>query len=888
MSSLAAVAVALLLLVNQATWPARTLAGTVVGPDGEPVTGAEVRVFGPSSLEIGRVRASDQGRFRLVVARDGDYEVLALAPGLAPASESVTLPAGSAAVQGLRLTLGTARTARGRVEDEGGHSLAGARVELARSQADELRPDGSAVDEDLYQAETGEDGRFEIPGLPEGWFDLEASRPGLLPTALQGLEVSGAQTDLGTVTLRQGASLTGRIVGPDQEPLAGATVRLASGESVASGPDGRFEIADLDPGKKLELEACRPGRVTVAYESETLPAEPVEILLLPAARLTGRVVGPDGAPAAGASVATSSDTHPNPPLGPASACPPVGRAQATTDAEGRFVLDSLLGGRIHVWATKAGTLGSGIESLEIPDGGEAEAPTLKLAPGATVTGRVLREDGSPAPAAQVFIERSADSLFFIPSWADGDGRYRIEGVPPGKQTILARHETLGTGSREIELAAGGENQADITLAPEEPPHMARGRVVDPDGEPVAGALVRNGQVTVYTNAGGAFSIPVEENGYELVARKAGYAPAYLTQWAAGGAREDLELRLGREASVSGRLLGFDPSDLAETRVSAFGADSGMQIPGLVSSDGTYRVQGLSPGEWLVSAGLGDRSADARVEIAPDDPEILQDLSLPGRFEVRGRVIDADGAPVEEAEVRIAVVGRDERNDSDSQSMAVSGEDGAFSMEAEDGTYEIVAWREGSGLSGGGRFTVAGAPVDGLEVRLAPMAVLTGRLLGIPEEELADAEVRVELGSFGSAGEIEPGEEGAPPGYRFDDLGPGAWTLRAHAGAEEVVRRVTLKPGDGPVEMDLPFSFGDLSLAVRVTGYREIRGTLWLRKAGDRPNPWMKTLENGVFVYEHLRPGRYVLTFYDDRNVAVLRREVDLAASQELEIDLGSL
>lgn len=873
-----------------ALWPARGLTGTVVRPDGRPLPGAEVRVFGenPDDVEeIGRSRTSTEGRFRLNVVEDGDYEVLAFAPGLAAASESVTLYPRAAGVSGIRLVVGPGRVASGRVVDERGRPVAGARVELARSQDGDLRPGGPLVDDGLYQDETGEDGRFEIRGLPEGWFDLLASRPQFLPSWLYGLEISGARADLGTVTLREGATLTGWIVGLNREPLAGAKVRLGSGEETVSGADGRFEIAQVDPGKELEIEACRPDRLSVSYESAKLPDEPVEIVLPPAVRLTGRVVDPDGKPAAEASVATSSDSNPNPFLGPSSPCPAVGRGEATTDAEGRFVLESLLGGTIQVWATQPGYLGSDFETVEVPDGGEAEVPTLQLARGATVTGRVLREDGSPAPAAQVLAAGEGDYSFSFSRWADGDGRYRIEGVPPGRQTITARHDTLGAGSREVELTVGGENQVDITLGPEES-RLARGRVVDPDGEPVAGALVKNGQNTAYTGPDGAFSIPVDENGYELVARKDGYAPAYLTHWAAGGAREGLELRLGPEASVSGRLLGFDPADLAETRVSAYAASSTLQIVGLVSSDGTYQIRGLWAGEWLVSANLGNRSADARVEIAPEDPDVLQDLSLPGRVEVRGRVVDASGAPAAGVDVRLAVVGGEERTDYESQYQAISGEDGVFSMEAEDGTYELIAWQEDSGLTSGGRFTVAGEPVDGLEIRLAPRTELTGLLLGVPEEELSSVEVRIELGSFGSAAEIETGEEGAPPRYRFDDLGPGAWTLRARVGAEEVVRRVTLRPGDGTVELDLPFSFGDLTLSGRVVGYRiPDGGVVWLRKDSGQ-GAWIEPIREGTFAYTNLRPGHYVLSLFDDRNMPLLDREVDLTADQELEIDLGGL
>ncbi|HEX3126817.1 MAG TPA: carboxypeptidase-like regulatory domain-containing protein, partial [Thermoanaerobaculia bacterium] len=717
-----------------AVWPARTLAGTVMRLDGRAVSGAEVRVFGRDSnkpKELAKTLSSDQGRFELAVINDGDYEVIAVSPGLAPASESLTLVEGQAGISGLRLVLRQGRTAFGRVVDEHGGPMAEARVALTRNTDDRLWPGGSA-DDGLFQATTDSGGRFEIPDLPAGWFDLETSRAGFLPERFQALEVEGGsgRIDLGTITLRQPATVTGWVIGSKGEPLADVRVLLKSGGEVgvevASGPDGRFELTAPDPRKPFELEACRPDRLSLFYPYETLPDGPVEITLPSAARLTGRVVDPDGEPASGASVTASVDPDHFWPIPPSPlSCPRIDEVKATTDAEGRFVLGPLPNARLYVWATMQGYVGSDVEIVEL-DGTEAEVPVLALEGGSVVAGRVLQADGSPAPHALVTMTGRNGYRFMKFDFADGDGRYRIDGLPTGEQTVEAQHDALGRGQRDIEIAHG-ENQVDITLESSEP-RLARGRVVNPDGVPVPGALVEQGPVeTVYTDSRGAFAIPVDDKGYDLVARKAGYAPAYLSHWATGGAREGLELRLGREASVSGRLLGFTPADIDEVRVSAiFLRFSEMQIPGRVSSDGTYHVQGLSPGEWFITADLGGRSAGATVTISPDEPEVELDLSFPDQVEVRGRVVDADGEPVEGADVRL--VGPEQ------EYQAVSESDGEFSLKAEEGTYEILAAREGHALTHGGVVTVADEAVEGLEIRLDRATVLTGRLLGLSEED----------------------------------------------------------------------------------------------------------------------------------------------------------
>ncbi len=720
-----------------AVWPARRLAGIVMRPDGRPMPGAEVRVFGrnPDAVtEITKTFSSDQGRFELAVIHDGDYEVMAASPGLAPAFESLTLGEGQAGVSGIRLVLRRGRTAAGRVVDENDRPVAGARVVLWRNGEDRLLLSDPAMEDVLFQATTDGDGRFEIPDLPAGWFDLEASQPGFLPERFQALEVREDDVDLDTVRLRPGGE-------PDAESSA---------------------VPDAVPDSQDP------------FERERGPA------------LSGRVLQADGAPAPYALVTTTLDTY-----------RPVHRS----------------------------------------------------------------------------------------AWANADGQYRIEGLSTGERTVEARHDTLGWGRQEVEIAPG-ENHADITLEVYEP-RLARGRVVDPDGVPAAGAMVEQGVETVYTDARGDFAIPVDEDGYELVARKAGYAPAYLSHWATGGAREGLELRLGREASVSGRILGFDPTnpeELGRVRASAiFLQFSEIQIPGRISSDGTYHIQGLSPGEWLISADFRERSVGTTVTISPDEPEVELDFSFPHRTAVRGRVVDADGQPVDGADVRL--VGPEEDR------QAVTEEDGTFSLEVEDGTYEILAAHPEHALTHGGVVTVSGEPIEGLEIRFERGAELTGRLLGLSTDDLGEIQVRIELNSVRSDASLEADEEsGQPPVYRFSELGPGDWTLRARVNAEEIVRRVTVKPGDRTIAMDLQFAFGNLTLSGRVTGYRTIPsgGVAWLRKADSDPGPWIVGIGEGTFEFSRLRPGRYVLDLFDDRNKPVLQREIDLAASQEIEIDLGDL
>jgi protocatechuate 3,4-dioxygenase beta subunit len=857
-----------------ALWPTRILDGTVVRPDGEPVPEAEVRVFGlnPDFTEIGRTRASAQGRFRVPALHDGNYDVLAVAPslvpGLAPAFETVTILPGTAGTSGIRLVMRPGRTARGRVVDEHGRPVAEARVELTRSPASLVDPDTGPPD-GLHEAETDAGGRFEVAGLSTGWYDLAVSRAGFLPgsePALEVADVSGA-ADLGTVTLERGATITGWVTGPDREPLAGAEVRsllsVPGLEGTVTGPDGRFVLEGVDPSEELVLIFCRPDRGSEVLHIPEPPEVPFEVVLKPAARLSGRVVGPDGEPVAGVSVTARIDKEQGfqgPP------CPMPDRARGRTDAEGRFDFFPLGSGTFYVSALKNDFIGPSPVAVEVQPGSETEAPPLVLERGSTVFGQVVAADGSPAPATIVSVP-APDGSYFLPDIADGDGRYRIDGVPAGEQLVQAQHTTLGSASRTVTVA-DGENRVDFTLDLEER-HFAHGQVVDPGGEPVAGALVEDEHGgTVYSGGDGSFAIEVVLDHFDLTARKAGYAPARLSHWAAKGTIEGLELQLGSGASLSGRILGVEPGDMAGVKVTA--ANETDSIEALVSSDGVYRFPGLEPVSWWVNAELGDRSAGLQIDIAPGDGELTADLWLPERHEVRGRVLGPGGEPEEGVGVGLY--------NSDHEERTETGEDGTFSLEAYDGTYDVMAFTKVFAMVHG-QVTVSGVPLEGLEIRLAGEADLTGHILGIPADEVQDVRLEVEPGMqrFG-----EGNEDGT---YRFEGLGPGRWRVTARFDLNQVARDFTVRPGQTSVNVDLPFTLGDLTLSIRLAGYRQVEhGVAKLIAEG---NPWSQevNVEDNAFAFSRLKPGRYFLTVVEGAGKVVVQQEIELASSLEMRLDL---
>lgn len=877
--------------------PSGSLSGVAVDERGRPVAGAEIRILHQGE-DLRRVRASAQGRFHLPHLHPGaSYELLAVARGLAPARDSVTVLGTSPT--DLRLVLGRSRTAIGQIVDEAGGPVAGAEVELVRNLiAAESRswgaPETSAED-GLYRAETGSEGRFEIPGLPAGWFDLEVRGPGFVPLALPGIQTEDElELDLGTVTLRRGATLAGRVSGPDGEPVPDAQVWivpdeeagervwrefLEAGPAATTGPDGRFAVSGLAPDGPLILDVCRPGHLTAHVQQAELPDDAMEITLRPAARLSGRVVGPGGEPVARARVGTHpSGASPDdtfPVLLRARPCPwssPL--QQEETDTDGRFTLEPLPAGTYGLWAVAEGYLRAKQDGHEVEPGRESAEATLVLDRGALVAGRVLTAEGAPVAGAGVHV---SGSDAYPEGKTDGDGVYRISGAEPGERSVVARHPRFGDGGLTVEIRPG-ENRVDLTLEPRNERKLS-GRVVGPDGEPVQGARVeiQNNpfeHASAYTLQDGSFTLSTRgADHFELLATKPGYSPARLDDWSVAGAGEGLELRLGRTSGLSGRILGVATEDLPRVEILAT-EEQRLQRRGFASPDGVYRILELSPGSWHVSARLGSRSVEARVEIRPGEEEVL-DLSLPLVSEVSGRVVGAEGEPIAGAYVKLASPA--------AELWGATEVDGSFSIDAQNGTYAVVAEKDGHPFT---RLkepvTVDGAPVAGLEIRMARGASITGRILGVSLSADETVNVWAQVGRLRHFADVEDGV------YRIDSLAPGEWQVIAHYGVNKVERRATVDPGQEAVELDLPFSLGNLTLSGRIDSYRRLKGgSVQLHRIDD---PGLMAFghpdEDGAFRIGHIPPGRYVLAVRETTLRTLFRQELDLTTDVELVIPIG--
>jgi len=624
--------------------PALVLTGTVVDQHGAPVSGAQVRAVTPEPPHSTYYRMRKHGEqarsegvngFRLGgLTRGKVYIIEAAAPGFAPIRlELPPLTSDRRGDRSVVLTLVPGRTVGGRVIDREDRPVAGAeavlvaspgRLPLSRESSD------GVPGLDVWRAMTDADGRFQMTNLPEVPLTLRLRKAGFSPLGVRGVEAN-PEGSLGLWRLTGSDTLRGRVFDESGKPVAGAQVHAGEGfrtlsygsppsrkPDAVTGADGGFTIPDLYRWNRFDLwiwkEGFQPGSVQNAQAGREAERE-TRVVLVPGARLAGRVVDETGAPVPGAWLRPLRD----------------GRRQggSSVDMDGRFVLEGLAPGRVDLEISAPGfamrTLPITLAVSPPIDGLEVE-----LRSPASAEGRVLSARGLPLQGIKV---RAGD---FDEIESDADGWWRIDGLTPGQATLtFAPPEGLPL-RRELPVVTDKTGRLDVTL-PEG--RDISGRVRSPGNAAVAGALVtvalRGGfpRFEALSGEDGTFRITVDANGlYDLVARKEGWADTRMPSLRVEEAPvKGLDVLMGPGATLTGRLIDIgvradihgarnvrDVRDIAEVEITAFSADR-LQIAGRVDARERYEVSDLSPGEWTVEARLrGELWSEARVTIRPED------------------------------------------------------------------------------------------------------------------------------------------------------------------------------------------------------------------------------------------------------------------------------
>lgn len=497
-----------------------------------------------------------------------------------------------------------------------------------------------------------EEGKYRFVNVePFESYMIEASVPGYSRGSVADIKV-GEEGDFEAppVLLTLGATLTGVVKDTGGNVVPGAQLVLASQFSrpgqeltpdmltTTSDSTGHYTIQDIPAGNRtLSIEADGYGNMSFGglVFRDTTPVER-DVVLEIAEMISGRVIGKTGESIEGAEILAMSYTNAS------RAC----RDVAFSDAEGQFVLDSLSPGQYTI-AIKAVGYRPGHES-RVKTG--ASGLLIQLSPQATVTGRVLVNGEAPAKyrvrLRQTFPNNPATSA--VGSWQsfqNPDGAFMLDSVQPNSYVVEAIAPGFAPSySDEFRVGTGMPVKGVIV-------NLTRGgaivgRAVSKDGAPLAKPSISTHDNTwantifdqalgdqFPTNATAKKGTGQANGRFKLAGLKGGTyqvrvsAPGYcekIMQDVLVQDGQDLELgdvSLIKGGAVSGQVFDAAGQPIAGAKVSLRpdGRQPGLprMYDGRTDAAGKYRITGVFPGAYILSAARGGRGGDFLADLAQE-------------------------------------------------------------------------------------------------------------------------------------------------------------------------------------------------------------------------------------------------------------------------------
>ena len=767
---------------------------------------------------------------------------------------------------------------RGRVVDEGGHPVAGARVAIDTSprRTVESEPDGS----------------FVFTGLLPRTYAVGARRGPLVATARE-LQLASDAPPI-TLVLREAPKLEALVLdATDQRPLASVRVEVEQEEVfVMTDRAGKAIFEGLSPGRYVisaTREGYAKGRAGVTHRGGE-GASPVILLLSPGATAYGRVVDTSGEAVSDATVRVIRASV---MLGDEAA----GATEVKTDTTGFWMISAIAAGTFR-FAVAHPEYAPALSEPVTLDGREPVGPiVVTVEKGARLTGRVLSRSGVAVPFALVEA-RSASLGIQVGmrrgAFADAQGRFTMTGLPRAELQVEARAEIGVAPARPVELRSG---EASVTLVVVADGLIA-GVAVGARGEAIAGAQVvaipddralladfghsKAGRyASGATNDRGAFRLRgLAAGSYRLRASKSS-SPEATQFWLQTGVLaqagdEDVRIVVEEGAKLKGNV------ELARgSTPQHFTVGVGISAPtSFTGTRGAFAIDDVPPGRHTVT--VGARGAKPRliegVELRAGEATDLGRIALESGLTLEGTVVDREGAPVAEATVLAgAQLLGDGRRLGSTALQAKTDPRGRFSLEGiAPGPLTVLAEHGKTGRSAPLQLTLDQEPPPPVELRLGPVAALTGHVTSQGKPVDRAAVVAAPNGSTTGRLAVNTQADGQ---YQFERLSQGDYlvtavvresatvqilqTVSAKIGSEGATADIDVARNGSPVVLDVrnsqgqPMSNAQVFLStgnVRASTLSQLESAMAARGPGQ--TRILLLLKGGAVSTENVPPGPY--------------------------------
>jgi protocatechuate 3,4-dioxygenase beta subunit len=815
---------------------------------GEPVEGATVRT---SSWESGEAHGAEAvtdalGTYSLEMAAgavnqiDVEKEGLVQIPVVARAGmqRQAVLHEGAGVVRDIEMRRGARLT--GVVKGDG-RPLAGVRVLVHVGTPEEGFNQKAAT--------TGADGRYEYSSVVTGDFLVLAEKEGWYlpdapvqwweaaqdPNAAREFRVTIPATGDATkdLEMKRGSAVTGTVVGPDGEPLAGARVGgPGAAVSSPSGADGAFRLEGVTPGPEVTLTCSKDGYVAAAKPFPVAPDENatgIVVRMLRAPRIRGTVSVASGGPIRDARVllAQQNEGEDSSPWSALWKWQNATRLPVRTDGSYDGEIPFAATGKMLVRAVSVDHPPADAKPVDLVEGQEFYDVNLALEEGVALAGKVVARSGAGVGGAEVSIAAHMESpdsstVYYggggnVPVWAvtESDGSFSIPHLASGRYDVRATAEGFVTSQTVADLAAGAPFT--VTLSPE---MSIEGTVALADGSPVEGVEVKaaeaegsgraaafggisRGEQSATSDAKGAFRVTGLGEGRYTIEVEAPWGAQINVRGkrvegiAAGSTGVKITLDAG--AQIAGHVVDAKRRPVPNAWIQANpmpkeNDDSeGNEWRGTQSrADGSFTLLGLGAGPYGIDVSASGGAGGFRpkhvddVAVGAKDLEILVDEGL----SISGVVVSADGKSVGQMALRATPV--------DSGGSPFDVESGASRNGGN-------AWTDMHG-----KFAIAGLAPGAYRVEVAPWGGSNQGWVVEPKQEIQAGAtgVRLVVGRGASLAGVVVDESGKPIAGAMLNVGSvpnlGAW-------------RSAVSKGDGAFEVTGLASEGTYTIQVSAQG-----------------------------------------------------------------------
>lgn len=837
--------------------------GRVLAADGKtPVPHAVVSIAGWPLAESG-----ENGAWTIAHAPQSWRAVFANAAQLA----GVSMNRNTATTD---VKVGPALSAYGVVKAKGG-PVAGAFVSLYNDL------DPSAPPSAVSDAK----GRFSFDGLVAGRYSLFGNHPDFTITR-QPIDVpSGGERVLAAEEL---VKLRGFVVDEEKKPVAGARVTVQM--QAANGPwrapvaitsgNGQFTVRANATGSVQFLAARRGYAVGVAGPMAVEKARDVTITLPSGFAMTFRILDSQRQPVAGATLeilrATEGSERRAPlPCAEAKEDCRASRTDGTIEdrlVEGKYDL-VVNGEEIAVKRLSGQTLTR-----------RSSPMTITVERGVEVSGRVTLSDGTPVAGAMV----SARSSTSRNATSAADGTFSLKGLAAGAVSITATSPNTNPPMQSAPVAVTAPAKNVLLRIPT--PTTLAGRVAEKNsGQPIPDFQV----VTMMGDFGasrpsppqqihsddGTFSVPVVPGRTELRVTATGYVRATLSglNVEEGKPLTGLDVRMERGGRIVGRVTsGGQP--VAQASVVAFvDRYTSTQASGQTDANGEFTIDGVEAGERTVQARKSGMLAKEKQVVAKAGEDVRVELELDKGREIRGRVTDRTGHPVEGA--RIQVRGVEDRSIHGGASADIEGNFTVGGLG--EGHLALTAEREGYVATSLDDVD----PAQNVLITLDRGGSISGRVVGLTDAETGLVSVSANYGSSGAHTTVDT--DGS---FTLRGVPDGPVSISAmKAGAQmrhSAPKQVTVSNGAAPfVEID--FAEG-ISVRGRVTreGKPVMGGSISFSGMKGEPGGASPLAPDGSYQINGLQTGEYrVFVSLYGINAASTTEKLTVTGSMTHDIDL---